>query len=258
MKLRIATWNIERPRTGRSEKINALVERMKSVEADIWILTESHEDVSPGSEFKCVATTRIDNPLTHSPGENRTSIWSRLPITEGVATFDKETAVCVNINTPLGPMLVYGTVIPYHAAGTKYPYRSRGFDIDGKKAWHLHYESIAEHEADLLRLQSLYPDHHFCFGGDLNQNRDGRRWYGTNKGRELLTKALDTCKLTCVTEEDFVAHGDLVERSNIDHLCLSQDLTERVTTAGVWDIEEYAPKKLLSDHNGVWIDLKAD
>lgn len=71
MKLRIATWNIERPRTGRSEKINALVARMKSVDADIWILTETQEDVSPGSEFKCVATTRIGNPLTHSPGQSR-------------------------------------------------------------------------------------------------------------------------------------------------------------------------------------------
>jgi hypothetical protein len=258
MKLRIATWNIERPQTGQTEKIDALVARMQAIDADIWILTEAHAGVSPGSDYSCVATTTINNPLTHTPGENRTSIWSRLPINAPIETHDPETAVCADIETPFGPILIYGTVIPYHAAGTKYPYRSSREDITGKKAWQLHYESIALHKADCSRLQALYPNHHFCLGGDLNQNRDGRRWYGTIKGRELLTTTLETCKLTCVTEEDFVARGDLKERSNIDHLCLSEGLSSKVKGVGVWDVEYYAPKKRLSDHNGVWVDLITD
>ncbi|MGJ8653062.1 MAG: hypothetical protein ACSHX8_07295 [Opitutaceae bacterium] len=61
-------------------------------------------------------------------------------------------------------------MIPYHAAGTKYPYRSSREDITGKKAWQLHYESIELHKADWDRLRALHPDHEFCCGGDLNQN----------------------------------------------------------------------------------------
>jgi hypothetical protein len=216
MKLRISTWNLERPRTQKTDKINALKQTMQLINADIWILTEAHEAASPGSDYACVATTTINKPLTHTPGENRTTIWSRLPITEKVATHDPETAVCANIETPFGPTLVYGTVLPYHGAGTYYPYRSNGMDIEGKKAWQLHYESITLHEADWRRLMDLHPSHHFCCGGDLNQNRDGRRWYGTNHGRQLLTESLDKCGLTCVTEEDFVARGDLAKKSNID------------------------------------------
>ena len=255
MKLRIAIWNIERPRTGQTEKIAALEVRMQQVHADIWILTEAHEGVSPGSDYDCVATTPINKPRTHTPGENRTTIWSRLPIKEVVDTHDPETAVCANIETPFGPTLVYGTVIPYSGAGTKYPYWSNGMDINGKKTWQLNYESILRHQADWKRLIDQHPTHHFCCGGDFNQNRDGRQWTGTPRGRQLLTEALNHCDLTCVTEDDFVARGDLARLSNIDHLCLSRDLTSALGTVGAWDIEYYAPKKRLSDHNGVWVDL---
>lgn len=255
MKLRIATWNLERPRTGKTDKIDALISKMQVIDADIWILTEAHEAVSPGDGYSCVATTTIQDPLTHTPGENRSTILSRLPINSVVETHDLETAVCADIETPFGPLLVYGTIVPYHAAGTKYPYRHNGIDVTEKKAWQLHYESIEQHEADWRRIRALYPDHHFCCGGDLNQNRDGRRWYGTKQGRQLLSNSLKECDLTCVTEEDFVSSADLAERSNIDHLCLSRNLTSKIQKIGVWDIEEYAPKKRLSDHNGVWVDL---
>lgn len=255
MSVRIATWNLERPQTGQTEKIKALIARMRVIDADIWILTEAHADVSPGGDYACVASSTIQDPRTHSPGEHRSCIWSRLPINEPVATHDSETASCVSIATPVGPMLVYGTVLPYHAAATKYAYRAAGGEILGKKAWQLHYESIAKHQTDLQRLQSLYPDHSICFGGDLNQNRDGRRWYGTHKGRHLLTEALSACQLNCVTEQDFVAQGELEKRSNIDHLCLSKNLTNRVTEVHAWDTEYHAAKKLLSDHNGVWLEL---
>ncbi len=36
-----------------------------------------------------------------------------MPLLQRIPTHDEDTAVCVEIETPLGKMLVYGTIIPY-------------------------------------------------------------------------------------------------------------------------------------------------
>ena len=59
-------------------------------------------------------------------------------------------------------MIVYGTVLPYGNAGTNYAYRSGGQLHEGRKAWELHYESIAEHELELKSLAERFPDHILC------------------------------------------------------------------------------------------------
>ena len=41
-------------------------------------LTETNARVSPGSDYQCVQSKHIDGPERDSPGENRTTIWSRL------------------------------------------------------------------------------------------------------------------------------------------------------------------------------------
>jgi len=256
MKLRIATWNLERPQSTKPEKMAALSERMQAIDSDIWILTEAHQTASPALGYTSVCTSTIKDPLTHSEGECRTAIWTRLPINQIVETHDPETAVCIEIETTFGPMLVYGTVIPYHAAGTKYSYRSGEEDVTGKKAWQLHYESIARHSADWKRIRSEHPNHHFCCGGDFNQNRDGRRWYGTKQGRQLLGDALQENGLACATEEDFRGTGKLTSRANIAHICLNQERTRKLTEVGAWEAGLLPNAKRLSDHNGVWVDIE--
>ena len=48
--LRIANWNLQRafPVTRR---VPAIREHMASISADLWILTETHESISPGDGF---------------------------------------------------------------------------------------------------------------------------------------------------------------------------------------------------------------
>ena len=180
-----------------------------------------------------------------------------------VPTNDPETTACAAIETPLGPTLFYGTIIPYHAAGGRWPYRFGSETVTGKKQWQLHYDAIDYHGKEITRLKKAYPKHHFCFGGDLNQSRDGRRWagnrqwYGTKLGREKLSTLLAANNMCCVTQSDFFATGQLTTRSMVDHLCLDHELAACVSRVEPWEAGNLDSGKRLTDHSGIWIDLLA-
>lgn len=258
-RLRVATWNLARPQTAEAPRAEAIARKLREVDADIWILTETHLEASPGADFIPVASQAIAEGFTE--GERRTIIWSRLPVVDVIATHDAETAVCVAVEAALGTVLVYGTIIPYQHAGTgKKTYRSGGVDVSGQKGWQLHYESIERHRADLLELANRFPSHAICFGGDFNQSRDGRvwtwgrQWYGTHQGRELLGSCLDEAGMICVTEQDFTAMGKLPMKSSIDHLCFTRNWAAKVVDVDVW-LPELIGNKPVSDHNGIFVDL---
>lgn len=254
MKIRIATWNLDRPRTKQAEKMNALKQQMQVIDADIWILTETHQAMSPDENYQGAHTDPIKNYKRHTDGERRSSIWSRFPINQNIETHDPETAVCVELQTPKGSVIVYATVIPYHAAGTSLPYRSGMKFVEGLKTMELHGASIERHRKDWQRIRTEHADHAFIVGGDFNQHRDGAGAYGA-RGREPLTQALNESSLSCVTEQDFKAIGILTTRRNIDHICLSQQLTSKTIEVSAWEAGESSNGKQLSDHNGVWVDL---
>jgi hypothetical protein len=88
----------------------------------------------------------------------------------------------------------------------------------------------------------------------LKAGADGALPYGTARGRDLLSTALASAGLTCVTEEDFVATGKLKARHNVDHICVDHRLAGSIATVGAWE-RETADGVRLSDHNGAWVDL---
>jgi len=224
--MRIATWNLERPTARKLKKVEALQARMRMIDADVWILTETNSCVSPGSEYQCLESLPITGSERYASGENRTTIWSRLPMgREPIRTHDPETAVCAEIKHGGSLFLIYGTIIPYHAA-------------------------------DWLRLRKKFPGHHLVVAGDLNQNRDGRRWYGTKKGRKDLGDALAGVNLDCATEGAIkpIKEGDLVNPT-VDHICLDKDLATLFTDVRGWPAGETAAGKRLTDHTGVYVDV---
>jgi len=52
-------------------------------------------------------------PGYHAVGESFAAIWSKWPIRRAVPTFDPYFAVCAEIDSPAGPLLVFGTIITY-------------------------------------------------------------------------------------------------------------------------------------------------
>ncbi|MEM1085029.1 MAG: hypothetical protein AAGI48_13030 [Verrucomicrobiota bacterium] len=80
-----------------------------------------------------------------------------------ITTSDSSEAVCVEIENPQEPLLVYGSIIAY----ADY----RGPDGNSPK-WEEHYRFIEWHRNDWIRLRADFPEHHLITGGDYNQNRD--------------------------------------------------------------------------------------
>ena len=196
--MRIATWNLERPDPADVARNQARMEKIREVGADVWILTETHEVIDLSASHHGAATA--PSPRKPLPGEACASVWSRWPILRRIETADPTEAVCVEVAHPEGPLLVYGSIIAY--AGYKGP--------DGmSRMWEQHYRFIGWHGRDWKRLREEFPGHRLITGGDYNQNRDGARWYGTRKGREMLSAALSATRLKCVTEQDFVKAGKL-------------------------------------------------
>jgi hypothetical protein len=250
--LRIATWNLERPRQTCSRRIPYILKRLREIEADIWVLTETNGIIDLSDTHSPIAS----DPVTslHSPGENWTTIWLRSGYhAQSVPTYDPTISVCAEVDAPGGPLVIYGTVLPYHA--------DRGWS-GGATNWSEHYRAIGQQGADWHRIRDKFPGHRFCIAGDLNQSRDGLRWpwgeyYGTKEGRELLKCELDRVRLKCVTEINLLAARKLTTRSTIDHICLDTSSAIRVQTVDAWEAG-CGDGVRLSDHNGISIDLPSE
>jgi len=235
----IATWNLERPKLRGWARNPRIMDKIKEVEADVWILTETNAAINPGDLYFSLATLPI--PKYHSLGENFTTIWTTSRLIRKIQTFDPEFAVCVEIESPLGPMIVYGTIITYA--------NDRGPNNNSKR-WQEHQKSILKHSEDWQRIRSEFPDHHFIVGGDFNQSRDGSGWYEDAESVQLLTNALKQSSLVCVTEKN----TKLVSRSSIDHICISEGM---IADFSVWEGTADDNQKM-SDHNGVMVDLRLE
>jgi endonuclease/exonuclease/phosphatase family metal-dependent hydrolase len=141
-------------------------------------------------------------------------------------------------------MIVYGTVIPYA--------NDKGISGTAKR-WEEHRRSIEQHHQDWLRIQKQYPQHLMCIAGDFNQSRDGSGWYSEKQSVDRLSTVLNDLSLHCVTEEKMMDQG--LSRATVDHICLSKSLISHVVEVGFW--EGTTPEKeRMSDHNGVFVDLR--
>lgn len=231
MKFRVATWNVERPTTKgwkRPLKNPHIMEQIDSINADIWILTETHEVITPGDGFEVVS---CESDSYHTEGECAASIWSRFPIIRQIETYNSKDSVCAEIKTPAGNLLVYGSIITY----------AQDKGLDGQsKLWREHYKAIEAHEMDWKKLSKLGLP--LCAAGDFNETLCDTRWYGTKKGRAMLENAIDNSGMECLTKE-----------YKIDHICLSREWANNAV-AHRWS-PPVVDTKPVSDHDGYHCDL---
>lgn len=245
--MRLATWNLERVSPRAWRRAPAQQRRIAAVDADVWVFTETFTTRSPGDEYRGVFSPAYPQRRP-DPDERWTAIWSRWPITvlDEPAPHRRGT-VAARIDSPTGPLIVYGTVIAYHG--------ERHHD-DGREAqgWEVHRTEIDRQGAEWRRLRAENPGVPIVVAGDLNQGRSGRRSeYGNTAVRQALTDAFDAAGLRCVTEIDLVATGQITERSHVQHIAVSDSIGV-VGPVLAWDRVDDTGYRL-SDHPTVAVEI---
>ena len=240
--MKIATWNLERPwKKGRRGRADLQRERIRSLGADIWVLTETwSEIVLPG--YHGVSTP--SSLGTYHASESAVAIW--VPEAWGVRTLKVTTAtLCVEVLPPdaESPLLVYGTIITWHGD-------------PGGKNWVKHLEEVDRQTTDWLQLHRDYPSHRLIVAGDFNMTLYADKGYGHQDGRRMVRERLPLAGMRCVTDIDIRSpvHGAL-ERDNIDHICIDQRMSLVAGPCAFSGITKDA--KRMSDHNGMVVEVNA-
>jgi endonuclease/exonuclease/phosphatase family metal-dependent hydrolase len=236
--MRIGTWNVQYA-TGH-QKNERRLRRIQEMDCDIWVLTETHDDLALDATYYAESTTPRQS---RRAGARWTTIWSRFPPLKRLAVLDPSRTVAALFESPVGPLLVYGTVLPWGS--------DRG--PDGNAAgWTEHHRIIPVQAKEWASLQAAHPDATLCVAGDLNMNLGGAHYYGTARGRSMLRAGLAGAHLVCVTETELVPPG-LLSHGPIDHICISRPWAREATVVGAWEGTDTDGHRL-SDHSGIAID----
>ncbi len=243
--LKIANWNLERvePSLGRC---SAIRRHMANVDADVWILTETHDQVAPGDDYSATFSGEPDRQS--KPGERWVGIWSRLPV-QPLPSFASDSARCAAarlVHPTHGDIVVYGCVLPWHGSTW------RGIPSLGGAAFAV---ALDLQRADWRRLRNAFPNASLIVAGDFNQDLAARHYYGSRKNRRLLEDTLEEAELEVVT----AAGNDPVARDSapyacIDHICVSRSSQWRLLSTKRWP-DSSMPEKRLSDHFGIVVEL---
>lgn len=227
--MRIGVWNVEYAYINR---LDALRSVLRSNEADVWVLTETHDHLVPCDLYHVAHSgpRKSGFPPGMRPGSRWVSIWSRYPILHQVETVDADNrTVAALIAAPSGPLLMYGTVLPWPASKPTF------------------LEALAEQSSEWLQLRQAYPHALFCVAGDLNTDMDKSKSFPGKAAINALEEAMRECGLSSATGPGQIPSASLA-KPPIDHVLLPNCCSTHViatwegtTTEGV----------RLSDHSGL-------
>jgi len=221
--MKIATWNIERP-AHNGKKNKAITEYLKKLNADILVLTETNEFINLGTDYE-LFHTEIFSADFYKPGDRQVTIFSKYPIVRHISTFRADTSLCLELNTPYGNLIVYGTIIGNFGNG------GDQFKLDLEKQL-IDFETIG-------KAQSI------CIIGDLNISFSDNTYF-TKEGREKLRISFEQLGMKIMTEHI---------TQNIDHIVLTKAFTEnKKIMNGFWNDTENKVTRL-SDHKGVFLEI---
>ena len=223
--MKIATWNIERPtKNGKTSK--EIISFLSVLNADILVLTETNEFIDLGSNYSVKHTSVLQDKM-YKTGERRVSIFSQFPFSnKKFETFNSDTALCESIETSLGELTIYGTILGVF--GNK----GKQFKDDLEKQL-LDFENITKQTKN------------FCIIGDLNISF-ADNYYFTKVGREKLNSSFEKHQMKNYT-------ADL--KHNIDHIILTEKFVGKNKVVTSYWNETENKKTRLSDHKGVMIKI---
>jgi endonuclease/exonuclease/phosphatase family metal-dependent hydrolase len=231
-KLRIATWNVERPNLTtpkQSERVGAVNAELKKYPADIFILTETNECISPGRSYNVHHSEPLDKEAGgdyYKEGERRISIWSVYPIIDTLKVKNPLTTACAVLQTPFGNLAVFGCIIGIHGIRD-------GFDTD-----------LKDQIEDLRRFAAK--GYNICYAGDFNLSFCDS-YYTKISAMNKLNELFSFLKMKNLTAE-------IPEM--IDHIVVSESF-HSISSVEIecWNMNKKAALPRLSDHKGVAVTI---
>lgn len=240
MSLRVATWNVEY--AADAERNARRLELLQAADADIVVLTETHDDLRlDGYE----ATSTLQRPGAQV-GARWTTIWSRLAVLRVIATEDPLRTVAVELESDL---LVYGTVLPWHS--------DPGPSECKKVNWSEYRRVVPIQGAEWLALRRQHPGHTLMVAGDFNQSLGERHYYGGKELRRLLEQECTAAGLDVLTG---LAHQQVpLAHPAIDHVAVAPAHGQRAHRNHLtgWEGAWEGPGRL-SDHSAVVVEVQLE
>jgi hypothetical protein len=188
--------------------------------ADILVLTEADSRLS--LNFKsCFSTIQPNDEISYKPSETRVTINTNYELVRQYDTFDEHIAVCVELITEIGNMIVYGTVIGIHGN------RHKNFLPD-----------LLHQVEDIERLAK---GKNLCVIGDFNLSFADNYYY-TKNGRAGLEEVFERNEIALLTR---------AQPECIDHIAVSSEIIAGLTA----HVSEWNMGKELSDHKGILVEL---
>lgn len=241
--MRIGTWNVEYAYENRLEGLRRVLAENP---ADIWILTETHDDLIPlGCSNVAHSAPRPKNWSGIRAGSRWVSIWAKFPIVKTVATIDAERTICVLLQVSVREtMLVYGTVMPWHSD------RGSRSAEETVPNWSEHHRVVPIQCAEWSDIMADHKADYFYAAGDFNTDMGTGRRYGTKQGIAALRDGLNRAGLFCATEPGRVP-PELLSDPLIDHIALPLAWASKTRIEAAWPPR----KSTLSDHSGVVVSV---
>ncbi len=219
--MKIATWNVERLR--HKKDLDKITLEIKRVNADILVLTETDERLKPDYKY-CFRTPPLceTDSAAYRPGENRISIHTNYECLQVHETYDRYTALCIELKAENYPLIVYGTILGVY--GNRNPeFKS----------------SLTKQCADFKRLAKTGKS--VCVCGDYNLSF-ADNYYFTHEGRNTLLAAFKDSSIQLLTSS---------VPECIDHIAISDSFPQgKFPRAEVWNKD-----KKLSDHKGIAVTI---
>jgi hypothetical protein len=239
--VRIANWNVQRLRSLASPRGLRVAEWFRRIEADLWILTETHAAIAPGDVYRCVAT--FGEGRRAAASEEWVAIWSRWEMSRLDVVDDPIRCVAARVMHPEGSFIVYGTVLPWIGSTWR-----------GHQSGEAFQRALALQAQEWLQLRNEFPDEPLIVAGDFNQDLlDRGRYYGSSAGRNALRKALHSAGVTAVTGGAADPVRSTSTHATIDHVGVSGEWTVGRMTRFP---DTPVPDRRCSDHFGISAEVR--
>jgi len=218
--MRIATWNVERLR--HIKELRLITEICEQMAADIFVLTETDSRIKLKHQFCFHTPLPTETAIAYRSTESRVAVFTNYEMVKRHTAFDEQTAICVELRTEFGNLLVYGVIM----------------GIFGNR----HENYMRDLPLILADIERLTADgESICVIGDYNCSFSDNYYY-TKDGRLAIEETLAKNNL------DLLTRGQL---ECIDHIAISRELLGEFPVR----VEEWNLDKKLSDHKGILVEI---